>query len=47
MGCTNEPSLKALIPEPEGKAIDPLEQPGNIIDNITCDPHINYYQSKI
>jgi len=47
MGCTNQPEIKPLIPEPEGKAVDPLEAEGNIIENIKVDPHIHYYQAKI
>ena len=47
MGCALQPEVKPFIPDPEGKPIDPLELEGNIIDNISIDPHINYYQSKI
>lgn len=31
MGCASIPEAIAGIPNPEGKAIDPLEMDGNII----------------
>ena len=47
MGCVVEPEQAALIPPPTGQPHDPLEMPGDIVNNIALDPHINYYQNKI
>jgi len=48
MGCTNSVDFVIPnIPEPMGPAIDPLTASGNIIDVISQDPHIHYYQKKI
>jgi hypothetical protein len=47
MGCSNQPQTVALIPDPQGKALDPLEAEGDIVENITKDPHIHYFQTKI
>lgn len=47
MGCVLEAETNPLIPPPEGTPDDPLERPGDIIENIVLDPHINYYHAKI
>jgi len=47
MGCTNQPQVISLFPDPQGKAENPLEREGDIIVNITNDPHIQYFQTKI
>lgn len=39
--------MRPLIPEPTGKAIDPLLAQGNIVEVIANDPHIEFYQKKI
>jgi hypothetical protein len=41
------PLTPPLIPEPTGKPVDPLNSAGDIVDIITTDPHIEYYQKKI
>jgi NAD:arginine ADP-ribosyltransferase len=36
----------SLFADPEGEAQDPLLE-GDVIANITNDPHIHYFQNKI
>ena len=47
MGCVVEPEPNGLIPLPEGQPQDPIDMIGDIVNNISLDPHINYYQTKI
>jgi hypothetical protein len=36
-----------MIPKPTGSPVDPLNQKGDIIELISIDPHINYYQQQL
>lgn len=52
MGCIgSNDSIESIpqiaIAEPKGPACDLLVADGDIIENITKDPHINFYQKKI
>jgi len=47
MGCTSVTEQIQQIPEPLGNPIDPIFSSGNIIDMITNDPHIHFYQMKL
>jgi hypothetical protein len=48
MGCVySKDYVIPQIGEPTGPAIDPLTTSGNIIEAITLDPHIHFYEQKI
>lgn len=47
MGCANVRDQIQDIPEPMGAPVDPIFGEGNIIDMITTDPHIHFYQKKL